>query len=229
MLSPFQLASPGARPRYARDVTTTTAYSARAAEYIELLGSISAVHPSDRQIVENWATQIDGEILDAGCGPGHWTGHLNDLGCDVRGVDLVPSFLEHARASHPGIRFDLGSIDGLDAADGSLSGILSWFSTIHHTPDAIAVPFAEFARVLRSGGQLALGFFSGEMLEPFDHAVTRAYRWPASDLIALLDDAGFTHIETHLRDARGQRPVGTIICERRGRMPMADALRPWQG
>lgn len=216
MLTPFKLASLDALPRYARGVTTTTAYSARAAEYIELLGAMSAVHPSDRQIVERWATQIDGEIVDAGCGPGHWTSYLSRLGCDVRGVDLVPSFLEHARSNYPGIRFDLGSIDRLDAAETSLGGILSWFSTIHHAPDVIAVPFAEFARVLRPGGQLALGFFSGDVLEPFDHAVTRAYRWPAGELVELLDDVGLAHVETYLRDARGQRPVGTIICERRG-------------
>lgn len=194
---------------------TTTAYSARAAEYVELLGSMSSVHPSDRQIIDTWATQIDGEILDAGCGPGHWTNHLNELGCDARGIDLVPSFLEHARSSYPGIRFDLGSIDHVDAANGSLGGILSWFSTIHHEPHAIITPFSEFARVLRPGAQLALGFFSGASIEPFDHVVTRAYRWPAEELVDRLEAAGFSALETHLRETRGQRPVGTIVCERR--------------
>lgn len=195
--------------------TTTAAYSARAAEYVDLLGAMSAVHPSDRQIIDTWATQIDGEILDAGCGPGHWTKHLNELGCDARGIDLVPGFLDHARSACPGIRFDLGSIDQIDAADDSLGGILSWFSTIHHDQRAIIAPLSEFARVLRPGGQLALGFFSGIAFEPFDHAVTRAYRWPAGEIIDLLDAAGFSVIETYLRETRAQRPVGTILCERR--------------
>jgi len=196
-------------------VTTTSAYSARAAEYVDLLGSMSAVHPSDRQVIDTWATNAEGEILDAGCGPGHWTNHLNALGCDARGIDLVPGFLEHARSSFPGIRFDLGSIDDIDARDGSLGGVLAWFSTIHHAPDAIGTPLAEFARVLRPGGQLALGFFSGTAVEAFDHAVARAYRWPARELSDLLDAAGFDVVETHLRESRGQRPVGAIICERR--------------
>lgn len=196
--------------------TTTTAYAARAAEYVELLGSVSSVHPSDRQIIETWSTQVEGEVLDAGCGPGHWTNHLNDLGCDARGIDLVPAFLTHARSNYPGIRFDLGSIDDIDADDGSLGGILSWFSTIHHEPYAIATPISEFARVLRPGGQLALGFFSSTALEPFDHAVTRAYRWPAPELCDVLDAAGFYTLEIHLRETRGERPVGTIVCERRG-------------
>jgi len=31
---------------------TSSAYGARAAEYIDLLGSMSAVHPSDRALIE---------------------------------------------------------------------------------------------------------------------------------------------------------------------------------
>lgn len=195
--------------------TTTAAYSARAEEYADVLGSMSAVHPSDRQIIESWAGRVQGDVLDAGCGPGHWTSHLNALGIHTRGIDLVPSFIAHARSSYPGLRFSVGSIDHLDAADESLGGVLSWFSTIHHDPDAIATPIAEFARVLRPGGQLALGFFSGPEIEPFDHAVTRAYRWPASALSLLLASSGFDVVETYQREVRGERPVGTVICERR--------------
>lgn len=196
--------------------TTTVAYSARAAEYTDLFGSMAAVHPSDRQIIDSWAGGLSGDVLDAGCGPGHWTGHLHDLGLDARGIDLVPSFIDHARSAHPGIRFRIGDIDNIDEADASLSGVLSWFSTIHHTPDAIITPLSEFARVLRPGGQLALGFFSAQVIEPFDHAVTRAFRWPADALGELLDSAGFDVVETYLREVRGQRAVGTLLCERRG-------------
>lgn len=202
---------------YACLVTTTTAaYSARAAEYTDLLGSMSAVHQSDRQIIESWAARVEGDVLDAGCGPGHWTNHLNELGLNTRGIDLVPSFINHARSTYPGIRFDVGSIEHIDTADGSLAGVLSWFSTIHHEPGTITAPLSEFARVLRPGGQLALGFFSGTAIEPFDHAVTRAYRWPTEILSDLLQTAGFDVSETYLREAPGHRPVGTVICVRRG-------------
>lgn len=195
--------------------TITAAYSARADEYTDLLGSMSAVHPSDRQIIDTWAERVTGGVLDAGCGPGHWTNYLTQLGLDARGIDLVPSFIDHARSSYAGIRFDLQSIDAIDEADGSLGGVLSWFSTIHHEPDAVATPIAEFARVLRPGGQLVLGFFSGHSIEPFAHAVVRAYRWPAQELQQMLKAEGFDVLETHLREARDQRTVGAIVCERR--------------
>ena len=57
---------------------------------------------------------MTGGVLDAGCGPGHWTHYLTQLGLDARGIDLVPSFIDHARSSYPGIPFDLQSIDAID-------------------------------------------------------------------------------------------------------------------
>lgn len=193
----------------------TAAYMGRAAEYADLLGSMSAVHPSDRQLVESWAGEVTGRALDAGCGPGHWANHLAGRGLDVHGVDLVPSFIDHARVTYPGVRFDLGSIDRLDEPDASLGGVLSWFSTIHHQPARIGVPLVEFARTLRPGGLLLLGYFDGTSIEPFDHTVVRAYRWPAEALRRLLQAAGFDVLETHRRTAEGQRPVGAILCQRR--------------
>ena len=196
-------------------MTTAAAYTARAREYAEVLGSMAAVHPSDRDLVERWAREASGRVLDAGCGPGHWTAHLASLGIEVRGIDLVPDFVDHARRSFPGVRFDRGNIDDLDEPDASYGGVLSWFSTIHHAPEAIAVPLAEFCRVLRPGGLLAFGFFTGPVVEPFDHAVTRAYRWPVAPLRTQLDAAGFDVIEVHVREEPGVRPVGAIIAERR--------------
>lgn len=192
----------------------TSAYGRRAAEYTDLLGSMTAVHPSDRQLVESWADAVTGRALDGGCGPGHWTSHLAGRGLDVRGIDLVPSFIEHARAAHPDVRFDLGSIDAIDEPDASLGGVLSWFSTIHHEPARIGVPLAEFARVLRPGGLLLLGYFDGATIEGFDHAVVRAYRWPVDDLHEVLRAAGFDVIETQRRSTEGHRPVGAVLSRR---------------
>lgn len=204
------------RDALARAMTApSVAYASRADEYIDLLGSMDAVHPVDRRVVEVWADTVEGIVLDAGCGPGHWTAHLADRGLDARGVDLVPRFVAHARAQHPGIRFDLGSIDALADADGAFGGILSWFSTIHHDPVAIEVPLREFARVLRPEGRLLLGFFVADTVEPFDHAVVRAYRWAVDELSLRMHAAGFDVVELHTRETTGERPVGALAGVRR--------------
>lgn len=188
------------------------AYSRRAEDYVDLFGAMSAVHPSDRQLVETWADGVVGPVLDAGCGPGHWTDHLVGRGYDARGIDLVPAFVEHARSVYPGVPFAVGSIDRMDEPDASLGGILAWYSTIHHAPDRIGVPLAEFARTLRPGGTLLLGYFDSEStVDRFDHAVAPAYRWPAPALRALLGEHGFDVVEQHRRTGREHRPHGAVV------------------
>lgn len=114
-----------------------------------LLGTIEAMAPLDRRCIESWASAVEGPILDAGCGPGHWTAHLAALGNAVRGIDPVPEFVEIARRKHPEIGYDVGSFAEL--ADGSVStgragpwgGILAWYSLIHLEPEELLGALAQ--------------------------------------------------------------------------------------
>lgn len=190
----------------------TDAYERRAADYIRAVGSVDDAHALDRLLITDWARSCTGRIVDAGCGPGHWTDHLHRLGIDAVGVDLTPAFLQHARQAYPDITFQQGDLDELDFPSGSVGGVLAWFSVIHRPPESMATALGEFRRVLRTpGGRLLLGFFSGRRREPFDHAVVTAYRWPVDDLCQELTDAGFTVLETHFRQLRGERPAAAII------------------
>ncbi|MGJ9426685.1 class I SAM-dependent methyltransferase [Nesterenkonia halotolerans] len=196
------------------DVNSRAAYSRRAAAYIERLGFMDATHPSDRQLVSSWASGV-GEVLDAGCGPGHWTNFLVEQGVSASGVDQVPEFIGHARSAYPGVDFTLGSLDSLDLGTGSVGGVLSWYSLIHYDPETIAVPLLEFSRVLKSGGTLLLGFFEGPTVEVFDHAVAPAYRWPVGVMSAELNAAGFDVAESHIRNATDHRPHAAIVARMR--------------
>ncbi|MBT1677324.1 class I SAM-dependent methyltransferase [Curtobacterium aurantiacum] len=194
----------------------TRAYSARADEYAAVLGSMDTVHPEDRALVDAWAAVRDGLLLDAGCGPGHWTAHLARQGNRVIGIDAAPEFVEHARRTHDAsVDFRVGSLDALPLADGSVDGVLAWYSVIHHEPSRIGGPLEEFRRVLTPGGGLLLGFFEGAAVEAFDHAVVTAYRWPVASLVALLDEAGFDVVDVHTRTDSGHRPHGAISAVRR--------------
>lgn len=197
------------------------AYGTRSAEYIGLFGSIEAAAEQDRSDVLAWAGGIDGPILDLGCGPGQWTGFLAEHGLEVEGVDPVPEFIATARERHPGLRFREGVAEELEVLPGSLGGVLAWFSLIHTDPRKLDGILGRIAGWLRPGGGLLVGFFEGPELEVFEHAVTRAFRWPVADLSQRLERAGLAVTGTHLRTDPGVRPQGTVIARRADRSTIA--------
>jgi len=146
-------------------------------------------------------TASAGPVADLGCGPGRITAHLRDLGLDVFGVDVSPVMIGVARSTYPGLRFEVGSMDALNLADGELGGIVSWYSIIHATPQELPAYFGEFGRVLAPGGHLLVAFFesAGEPVTAFDHKVMQAFRWPVDDLAALARGAEFAEVGRMLR------------------------------
>lgn len=185
--------------RRSDDATIAAAYDARAAEYIEVAGSIEQMDAADRSLIARWRDATSGTLLDAGCGPGLWTQFLHNGDRDVSGLDLSEQFVATARERHPHLRFDQGSFRSLPHESASLGGILAWYSLIHTSPGDLPAVLAEFARVLVPGGSLLIGFFDGTAREPFAHAVTRAYFWSADALEYLLSAAGFTVAATDHR------------------------------
>lgn len=176
--------------------TVAAAYSAMAETYIELFDGDFEPHPEDSSIVARHLGALRGPVLDLGCGPGLWTARLHSLGADVTGVDLVPEFVAHARAHHPGPEFRLGSMLEPDAAERPVAGILAWYSTIHLPPAGMDRALGVFRRLLTAGGVLVLGFFdSDDDVAEFDHAVVTAWRWPVDALVARLAAAGFAEVE----------------------------------
>ena len=104
----------------------------------------------------------EGLVLDVGCGPGRTTGSLAARGLRVVGIDLSPGMIEVARRDHPALDFRVGSMTALDLPDGSVAGIVAWWSIIHLPREVVPQAFAEFHRVLAPGGVLLLDpSFSG--------------------------------------------------------------------
>ncbi|MDL5156702.1 class I SAM-dependent DNA methyltransferase [Actinomycetospora termitidis] len=172
------------------------AYSSMSEQYIGLFDGDWKDHSDDTALVRRHLTGLDGPVLDLGCGPGHWTAFLHSLGVAVTGVDLVPEFIAHARATHPGPEFHLGSMTEVDVPEHSVAGVLSWYSTIHLAPDAVDGVLTGFRRLLRPSGVLVIGFFdSDDDVAAFDHKVVTAYRWPVDVFSDRLARAGFTELE----------------------------------
>jgi SAM-dependent methyltransferase len=193
-----------------RLTATVEAYDAVAVRYADFVrGELDSL-PLDRAVLAAFAefvrTADAGPVAELGCGPGRITAHLRDLGVDVFGVDVSRAMIDLARSAYPGLRFEVGSMDALDLADGELGGIVSWYSIIHATPQELPVYCAEFRRVLAPGGHLLVAFFEsgGGPVAAFDHKVAPAFRWPIDDLAALAREAEFAEVGRMSREPREQ-------------------------
>lgn len=197
--------------------SVSAAYDASAAEYVRLLGTMADTDQRDREVVERWLADVEGPVLDAGCGPGHWAGWMHERGHDVTGIDHSGEFVRHARAHFP-LPFHHGSMVHMPYSDGAFSGVFAWYSLIHMHPDEIPVALLELARVLRPGGSLLLGYFEGAPAEEFAHRVVTAYFWSAEALTLMLHGAGFAVTGSERRDRLPHEPStrahGSVVAVR---------------
>ncbi|MFB4266140.1 class I SAM-dependent DNA methyltransferase [Nonomuraea sp. GTA35] len=176
---------------------TRVAYDTVAADYAELLRDELDTKPLDRAMLAAFAELVRdaGEVADLGCGPGRVTAHLRALGVNAFGVDLSPEMIAVARRSHPGLRFDVGSMTALDLADEAVGGAVLWYSTVHTPPELLPTVFAEAHRVLAPGGHLLIAFKVGDqrrhLSRGYGHELSLDVYWnPPEQIAELLGEAG---------------------------------------
>ncbi|SDO77686.1 Methyltransferase domain-containing protein [Nakamurella panacisegetis] len=202
-------------------------YDAMAQRYADWVPGVFREQTLDLAMLRAFAELVGGQenptVLDIGCGPGHVTSWMADLGLAARGIDLSPAMVELARNAHPELAFDTGSMLDLELEDASVGGVLAHFSIIHTPPADVPTAFAEFARVLAPGGLLLLSFQTGDAGPPgwtaFEHKVSPAFCWSIDAMSARLTTAGFDEM-ARLRVEAGPSdrfPGGHVLARKRSR------------
>jgi len=202
---------------------TRRAYDTVAHDYAEMLQNELAAKPYDRAMLAAFAELVRSggtrtRVADLGCGPGRVTAHLDELGLDAFGIDLSPQMIAVARARHPTLSFDVGSIEATTLEDDALAGLIAWYSIIHTPPERLPGVFAEFARVLAPRGIALLAFQAvsdaavpgaavlgaavpRHIAHAYGHDVDLdAYRLQPDSIRAQLIDAGFVVEATLIRE-----------------------------
>ncbi|WP_129840902.1 class I SAM-dependent methyltransferase [Streptomyces sp. RFCAC02] len=190
---------------------TGAAYDGVVELYASMFADRLEKQPFARNMIGTFAELVRGtgntRAADVGCGPGHLTAMLRELGLDAFGLDISPGMIDHARRAHPALRFDVARMEALPVEDGALGGVLAHYSMIHTPPGELPALLAEQARVLAPGGLLLVSLFGTEGPEPvrFDHKVTPAWSWPADRFATLLTEAGIPPFARLLHDPATER------------------------
>lgn len=100
-----------------------------------------------------------GVVVDMGCGPGSDASLLRADGYRAVGLDLSTSMLGLARAR--GVPVVQGDLRSLPLRDGSVDAVWSCASLLHVPREQTVATLAEWRRVTRVGGGLALSTSSG--------------------------------------------------------------------
>jgi SAM-dependent methyltransferase len=140
------------------------AYDVVAERYAELYHDELEHKPLDRALLDRFVEAVRGQglVCDLGCGPGQITRYLHARGVEVFGMDLSAAMIAIARRLSPGINFVQGDLAAIDAADGTWSGIVTFYSLIHLPRSELVPTLRGLRRVLRPGGLLLLAFHLGE-------------------------------------------------------------------
>ncbi|MFC9893595.1 class I SAM-dependent methyltransferase [Nocardia sp. NPDC127579] len=202
---------------------TRISYDTVASSYADQVRDALAGHPYLRAALALFADSVraagGGLVADVGCGPGHVTAYLHELGVDAFGVDLSPGMIESARRDHPGLRFEVGSMTELDFPAASMAGLLAWQSLIHIPDDEVPAVLRRFHRILRPGGALQLLFHVGNesrlKTQGYGgHPMNVHVHHRQPDLMTTwLRDAGF-EVEAHLLLAPEEKASQAVLFAR---------------
>lgn len=154
-------------------------------------------------------------LLDVGFGGGLLLELARGRGVRLlAGVDPSQAAIRRLRERPPRwlagaeLRLELGRAESLPFANGAFDAVAST-NTVYFWPDPAAA-LAELKRVLRPGGQLALGFSGSAKLRSFNTITRHGFHFHENgDLLVRAAQAGFSDVR--LVELHGRRTAGDYL------------------
>jgi ubiquinone/menaquinone biosynthesis C-methylase UbiE len=184
---------------------TTATYNQIAAQYAARNGRPEAMAEARARFAA--LLQPAACVLDVGCGPGHETERLRELGLRACGLDRSPGMLAQARL-RDALPLLLGDMRRLPVPTARLEGLWACASFLHIPKRDAPGVLAEFRRVLAPGGVLYLAVKEGAgegWTGEHNHKRRFFAYYQPGELDALLAAAGFAIADSWRRVVEGFR------------------------
>jgi SAM-dependent methyltransferase len=149
------------------DAFEAAGWEEKAVAYERFFGAIT-----DRvvaRLLEAASVGAGARVLDVATGPGWVAAEAAERGASVVGIDVAEAMVKRARKAHPGVEFHRADAHALPFADASFDAVVGNLAVMHFSRPERAI--AEFARVLRPGGMLALTAWA----HPSEHRLAGAF------------------------------------------------------
>lgn len=180
-----------------RQDDTRATYDTVARRYADEIAGELEAKPFDRDFLDRFAALIkdQGRVVELGAGPGHVAAYLQERGVDISALDLSNEMVDEAKRLFPGLQAVVGDMLDLPFSNGSLAGVIAFYSIIHFSDEQLEQCFKEMTRVVRRGGYVALAFHVGDEVvrreQWWDMPVVVDSRFLPVDLVKrLLEKAG---------------------------------------
>jgi ubiquinone/menaquinone biosynthesis C-methylase UbiE len=130
------------------------------------------------------SVRVGARVLDVATGPGWVAAQAAGRGASIVGIDVAEAMVARARIAHPKLEFHQADAHDLPFADASFDAVVGNLAIMHLSRPERAI--AEFARVLRPGGRVALSAWAPpsqhRLAGVFLDAIAEARATPPTDL-----------------------------------------------
>jgi SAM-dependent methyltransferase len=156
----------------------------------------------DREILAAFAAAADDPVVEVGCGPGQIGAYVRARDRSVVGADLSPAMAKLAAARLNGAF--AADMRALPLSNGSVGGVLSFYSLIHLRRAELTGVLREFERVLRPGGRALFSAHEGRGEIEFDEFLGRPVPYVATlfELDELVEASRAAGLEVVLAERR---------------------------
>lgn len=157
---------------------------------------------SPKRFIKLLEIRPDWALVDFGCGPGFYTIPFAKVAQRVVAVDAQPEMLKKAEdyARRAGVKIELVESDGARIPLPSDSFDLVFLNLVYHEISGKKTALAEFRRLLKPGGRVAIREKTENTLLPVGPPII-----PVEAIQSALEDAEFSEI--HNTGSRGRRIV----------------------